>query len=179
MTPISIAPRVGTVKTSHDGDEPKIRFYGVDARMHARPAQAGNERQFIGRTSPKIVTQADPKEGVRVVPVNSVEESGVSAPKPSTETLEKVVRRIPTLYVIALFGVIVLCAVLMIWNTLQVNALTVQKTHNEERIAQTEQRLIKLRAEEMQLSAPSRIRDLAKSKFGMVDVSGEDLVIVR
>ena len=113
------------------------------------------------------------------MPAFSAEEPATAAPKPATETLEKVVRRIPTLYVIALFGVIVLCAVLMIWNTLQVNALTVQKTHNEERIAQAEQRLIKLRAEEMQLSAPSRIRDLAKSKFGMVDVSGEDLVIVR
>jgi cell division protein FtsL len=172
MTPISIAPRVGTVKTSHSGDEPKIRFYGVDARTDAR---SGNDRQFIGRAR----AHAEQKHDERSVPAFSAEEPATAAPKPATETLEKVVRRIPTLYVIALFGVIVLCAVLMIWNTLQVNALTVQKTHNEERIAQAEQRLIKLRAEEMQLSAPSRIRDLAKSKFGMVDVSGEDLVIVR
>ncbi len=27
----------------------------------------------------------------------------------------------PTLYVIAFFGVVVLCAVMIIWNTLQVN----------------------------------------------------------
>ena len=95
------------------------------------------------------------------------------------ETLEKVVRRIPTLYVIALFGVVVLCAVLMIWNTLQVNKLTLERTRNDERIAQTEQRLIKLRAREMQLSQPSVIRELAQTKFGMIEESGEDLVIVR
>ncbi len=95
------------------------------------------------------------------------------------ETIEKVVRRIPTLYVIALFGVIVLCAVLTIWNTLQVNKLTLERTHNELRLNESEQRIVKLRAEEMQLAAPSRIRQLAQTKLGMTDAQREDLVLVR
>jgi len=97
----------------------------------------------------------------------------------NTETLEKVVRRIPTLYVIAFFGVVVSCAVFIIWNTLQVNTLTLERTHLDQKIAQTEQRLIKLRAEEMQLSAPSRIRSLASSKLGMTEETGEDLILLH
>jgi cell division protein FtsL len=95
------------------------------------------------------------------------------------ETLEKVVKRIPTLYVIAFFGVVVMCAVSIIWNTLQVNRLTLEKTRAHDRIAQTEQRLIKLRAQEMQLSAPSRIRALAKERLGMIEETGSEVVFVK
>jgi cell division protein FtsL len=72
------------------------------------------------------------------------------------ETLEKVVKRIPTLYVIIFFAVFTSCAVLIIWNTLQVNRLTYEKARLESKIEQTEQRIVKLKAQEMQLSAPDR-----------------------
>jgi cell division protein FtsL len=102
---------------------------------------------------------------------------GMRAAQP--ETLEKVVKRIPTLYVIAFFGVVVMCAVSIIWNTLQVNRLTLEKTRAMDRIAQTEQRLIKLRAQEMQLSAPSRVRALAKEKLGMIEETGSEVVFIK
>lgn len=103
----------------------------------------------------------------------------VAVKKVQASELEKAVRRMPTLYVIAFFGVVVACAVLMIWNTLQVNKLTLERTRLTDKIAESEQRLIRLRAEEMQLSAPNRIRELAKTKLGMVDATGEELVIVH
>ncbi len=93
--------------------------------------------------------------------------------------IEKAVRRMPTLYVIAFFAVVVGCAVMIIWNTLQVNKLTSEKTKLDDQIAQSEQRLIHLRAEEMQLSAPDRIRPIAQTKFGMIDAAGQDIVIVK
>ncbi len=85
----------------------------------------------------------------------------------------------PTLYVIAFFGVVVLCAVMIIWNTLQVNKLSAERTKLDEQITQSEQRLIRLRAEEMQLSAPDHIRPLAQSKLGMIPANGDDEVIVK
>ena len=79
----------------------------------------------------------------------------------------------PTLYVIAFFGVVVLCAVMIIWNTLQVNKLTAERTKLDDQITQSQQRLIHLRAEEMQLSAPEHIRPIAETKLGMIDANGK------
>jgi cell division protein FtsL len=93
--------------------------------------------------------------------------------------LEKAVRRMPTLYVIAFFGVVVACAVLIIWNTLQVNRLTTERNKLDDQIAQTEQRLIRLRADEMQLSAESRVRQIAQNKLGMVEANGDDIIVAH
>ncbi|HET6400676.1 MAG TPA: cell division protein FtsL [Candidatus Kapabacteria bacterium] len=93
--------------------------------------------------------------------------------------IEKAVRRMPVLYVIAFFGVVVLSAVMIIWNTLQVNKLSAQKTTLDNTIALNQQRLIRLRAEEMQLSAPDRIRSIAQTKLGMIEANGQDFVIVK
>jgi cell division protein FtsL len=98
----------------------------------------------------------------------------VEKKKPKGETLEKVVKRIPTFYVIIFFSVFTACAVLIIWNTLQVNRLTYDKSRLEGKIEQTKQRIIKLKAQEMQLSAPERIREIAKGKFGMQEANGID-----
>jgi cell division protein FtsL len=99
--------------------------------------------------------------------------------KQEPSELERVVRKMPALYVITFFGVVVACAVLIIWNTLQVNRLTLERTKLDDNIAQTEQRLLRLRAEEMQLSASSRIDDLARTKLGMTEATGEDIVIIK
>ncbi len=93
--------------------------------------------------------------------------------------IEKAVRRMPVLYVIAFFGVVVLSAVLIIWNTLQVNKLTAERATLHNTIALNEQRLIRLRAEEMQLSAPDRIRAIAQTKLGMIPANGQDIVIIK
>src|SRR5438309_136159 len=66
--------------------------------------------------------------------------------KKAGETFEKVVKRIPTFYVIIFFSVFTACAVLIIWNTLQVNRLTYEKSKLESKIEQTKQRIIKLKA---------------------------------
>jgi cell division protein FtsL len=94
--------------------------------------------------------------------------------KVAGESFEKVVKRIPTFYVIIFFSVFTACAVLIIWNTLQVNRLTYEKSKLENKIEQTKQRIIKLKAQEMQLSAPERIREIAKGKFGMIEANGID-----
>jgi cell division protein FtsL len=88
------------------------------------------------------------------------------------ETIEKVVGRIPTLYVIIFAAIVTLCAVLIIWNTLQVNMLTQHKAQLDQDIELAKQRIIKLKAEEMQLSAGDRIRQIAKTKFGMIESDG-------
>jgi cell division protein FtsL len=113
------------------------------------------------------------------------EPAEVSTPAPPTvqkivpSEIQKVVRKMPTLYVIAFFGVVVTCAVLIIWNTLQVNRLTLERTKLDDQISQSEQRLIRLRAQEMQLSAPDHIRPIAQAKLGMIQSNGEDVVIVK
>ena len=99
--------------------------------------------------------------------------------KPQGETLEKVVKRIPTFYVIIFFSVFTACAVLIIWNTLQVNRLTYDKSKLEGKIEQTKQRIIKLKAQEMQLSAPDRVREIAKGKFGMIEANGIDELTIK
>ncbi len=103
----------------------------------------------------------------------------VPPPKPVPSEIEKAVRRMPVLYVIAFFAVVVLSAVMIIWNTLQVNKLTAERVALDGQIAQNQQRLIRLRAEEMELSARDRIQFIAQSKLGMVPQSGQDIVIVK
>jgi cell division protein FtsL len=126
------------------------------------------------RARPEVqrVTQAAPR----------VEAAPVVEPLPQKQEpseIQRVVRKMPTLYVITFFGVVVGCAVLIIWNTLQVNRLTAERTKLDDQIVQAEQRLLKARAEEMQLSAPSRIEDLARAKLGMVEATGDDIVILK
>jgi len=150
-------------------------------------ARAGNmdrtgtgARQLLGSRTPIAFHAPETR-----IPENfdgkweGVEETKPAAVKQVATEIEKAVRRMPTIYVIAFFGVVVLCAVMIIWNTLQVNKLTAQRVKLDDKIAQTEQRLIRLRAEEMQLSAPDRIRMIAQTKLGMVDANGEDIVIAR
>jgi cell division protein FtsL len=134
------------------------------------PATGGSIRDAYLREESEEDDEQDMTETQATIP-------GMRTAQP--ETFEKVVKRIPTLYVIAFFGVVVMCAVSIIWNTLQVNRLTLEKTRANDRIAQTEQRLIKLRAQEMQLSAPSRIRALAKEKLGMIEETGSEVVFVK
>ncbi len=125
-------------------------------------------------------TPAGASAGVRPAAAAGTHETTAPAtPKAVPSEIEKVVRKMPTLYVIAFFGVVVLCAVMIIWNTLQVNKLTLERTKLDEQITQSEQRLIRLRAQEMQLSAPDHIRQLAQSKLGMIQSNGEDVVIVK
>jgi cell division protein FtsL len=156
MTQIAIAPRVGAVRNPY-----------ASIKAGVTTSEGSRTVSIIG------------KNGADRMPVRQmIAAEPPVATKPAGETLEKVVRRIPTLYVIAFFGVVVGCAVLIIWNTLQVNRLTLERTRLSDRIAQTEQRLIKLRAHEMQLSAPSRIREIAKAKLGMVETTGEDVIIL-
>src|ERR1051325_881488 len=54
--------------------------------------------------------------------------------KQEPSEIQKVVRKMPTLYVITFFGVVVACAVLIIWNTLQVNRLTAERTKLDDKI---------------------------------------------
>ena len=98
--------------------------------------------------------------------------------KKNTETIEKVVGRIPTLYVIVFAAIVTGCAVLIIWNTLQVNRLNYEKTQLAQTIEESKQRIIKLKAQEMQLSAPDRIRQIVKSKFGMIESDGVNEIII-
>ncbi len=105
--------------------------------------------------------------------------AGTKEKKKQGETLEKVVGRIPTLYIIIFFTVFTGCAVLIIWNTLQVNRLTLEKARLESKTEQTTQRIIKLKAQEMQLSAPDCIREIARRKLGMTEMTSSDEVIVH
>ncbi len=102
----------------------------------------------------------------------------IAPKKKNTETIDKVVGRIPTLYVIVFAAIVTGCAVLIIWNTLQVNRLNYEKTQLAQTIEQSKQRIIKLKAQEMQLSAPDRIRQIAKSKFGMIESDGVNEIII-
>jgi cell division protein FtsL len=182
MTPIAIVPRSGAIKDLYSSTvragSPHIQIAGVSARAQ-NPAGAS----FLGNKT-IVSNSASADRGKRNVATEdeyAARETGSDARPTSakTESIEKIVRRIPTLYVITFFGVVVGCAVLIIWNTLQVNTLTLELGHLQDKNAQTEQRLIKLKAQEMQLSAPSRIREIAKTKLGMIEETGEDLVIVR
>ncbi len=115
----------------------------------------------------------------REEPIAAFVPNSAPAAKVVPSEIEKVVRKMPTLYVIAFFGVVVFCAVMIIWNTLQVNKLTAERTKLDDQITQSEQRLIRLRAEEMQLSAPDHIRPLAQTKLGMIPANGEDVVTIK
>lgn len=111
--------------------------------------------------------------------VDTMPEQSTSKKRPKGETVEKVIKRIPTLYVIVFFTVFAGCAVLIVWNTLQVNRLAYQKSSLESKIELQEQRIIKLKAHEMRLAAPDRIRELALMKLGMKESTTEDEIIVQ
>lgn len=138
---------------------------------------------LIGVAEPRSATAAPrntaaPQRGA--IPAR-IEPVPVDQPLPKQEPseIERVVRKMPTLYVITFFGVVVACAVLIIWNTLQVNRLTTERTKLDDQITQAEQRLLRARADEMQLSAPSRIEALARTKLNMVEATGDDIVILK
>ena len=172
MTQIAFARNqssAGTLGTS--GRRAPVRITDASTRNGVRNARA--DRDLLGVRQP--IVRPESEEPITEPSLQSSVVSVVLA----GESIEKVVRRIPTLYVIALFTVIVSCAVLTIWNTLQVNKLTQIRVRNEQRIAESEQRLVKLRAEEMQLAAPSRIRQLAEQKLGMTEAQREDLVLIH
>jgi hypothetical protein len=48
-----------------------------------------------------------------------------------------------------------------------------------ERSSRPKQRIIKLKAQEMQLSAPDRVREIAKGKFGMTEADGVDEFFIK
>ena len=129
----------------------------------------GQQRELLG-----VKTSRE-----ELLAITGVELNDPVVPKVVPGEIEKAVRRMPVLYVIAFFGVVVLSAVMIIWNTLQVNKLSAEKTTLDNMIALNQQRLIRTRAEEMQLSAPDRIRAIAQTKFGMVEANGPDIVIVK
>jgi len=173
MANIAFASRNGAIRISpRSTTEPKIHLSDGNLRGRQAASLLGvqQRRQAPNPVFVEATEEAQAKPAATASPLSAVL---------AGETVEKVVRRMPTLYVIALFGVMVLCAVFTIWNTLQVNKLTLERTRGADRLAQTEQRLIKLRAEEMQLTAPSRIRELAQTKLGMEEERGENLVIVK
>lgn len=191
MTHISIAPRLGAVRDSFASSnekptprpligKPMLGKPKVGHDLHGTSIPAKSRHEAAKETA-SFVHEED--EVVEELELEEVEQSapssipGMRSAQP--ETLEKVVKRIPTLYVIAFFAVVVTCAVSIIWNTLQVNRLTLEKTRATDRIAQTEQRLIKLRAQEMQLSAPSRIRTIAREKLGMIEETGSEVIFVK
>ena len=138
--------------------------------------EISGERELLGVKATGI-----PREDVRAerMPVFTGSVATVPPPKPVPSEIEKAVRRMPVLYVIAFFGVVVLSAVMIIWNTLQVNKLTSERSGLDTQIAQNQQHLIRLRAEEMELSARDRIQSIAETKFGMVPATGQDIVTVK
>jgi cell division protein FtsL len=185
MTQISIATGAigaGSLKRSYTG-APRLSIGTSRAEESSVRSGSRNGKALLGAPKPKAQ-----KDVVTFAPEPTPEIKGVSASAQNVSPsqakqlqgdLQKTVRKMPTLYVIAFFGVVVFCAVAIIWNTLQVNKLTLERTRNEEKIAQHEQRLIKLRAQEMQLSAPSRVRDIAKAKLGMVEESGDETIVLQ
>ena len=168
MTPIAIAPRTTIPLSRATGGAREL--LGVKPSA-ARPSFDDYRRPT---TSEAFADAESPIEATA-----DVVTPALPAPKAVASELEKAVRRMPTLYVIAFFGVVVACAVLIIWNTLQVNRLTAERTKLDDKIEQTQQRLIRLRAEEMQLSAPSRVGQIARTKLGMVEAMSEDIVVVK
>lgn len=191
MTQISIAPRLGAVRDSFASSNEKSTPRPLSGAPLIGKPMLGKPRvghglygtalpATGGNTTASFVHEEDEVEELEMEEVEQSASSSIPGMRSAQpETLEKVVKRIPTLYVIAFFAVVVTCAVSIIWNTLQVNRLTLEKTRATDRIAQTEQRLIKLRAQEMQLSAPSRIRSLAKEKLGMIEETGSEVVFVK
>ena len=153
----------------------------------AQIAIVSNTSQFVANGARELLGSKPSRLGVYPMTpiiggtqeVDAVAAGGMQPVKIQPSEIQKAVRRMPTLYVIAFFGVVVACAVLIIWNTLQVNRLTSERNKLDDQIAQTEQRLIRLRAEEMQLSAQSRVRQIAQNKLGMVEATGDDIVIAH
>lgn len=198
MARVAIAPAQGAVR---NGFSPSEKPAGTSNLLGGQRMTSGlHERPMLGATKKSLSTDGAASDleasfiddpalvgsartmqreevslGVNTIP--SVTAIATEA-KQMQADLEKTVRKMPILYVIAFFAVVVGCAVSIIWNTLQVNKLTLERTAIENQIAQTEQRLIKLRAQEMQLSAPTRIRELATTKLGMIEETGENLFVL-
>ncbi|HZK75775.1 MAG TPA: cell division protein FtsL, partial [Candidatus Kapabacteria bacterium] len=139
----------------------------------------GHQREMLGVKSSLADRGRSAEEPFAITGSEPISPEIASIPKAIPGEIEKAVRRMPVLYVIAFFGVVVLSAVMIIWNTLQVNKLSAEKTTLDNTIALNQQRLIRMRAEEMQLSAPDRIRAIAQMKYGMVEANGQDIVIVK
>jgi cell division protein FtsL len=151
----------------------------IAARTHRSSLGSPGERELLGvKRAPIRGTVHSNVRGVATT-VARPEPSETTPTKTAPSEIEKIVRKIPTIYVIAFFGVVVFCAVAIIWNTLQVNRLTLERNQLDEQITQTEQRLIRLRADEMQLSAPSRIREVATQKLGMNEATADEIIEVR
>ncbi len=140
-------------------------------------SRSGAERTVLG-APPKSARAAAAHAAAPVHDEPAATAAKPKAQKKNGESLDKVVGRIPTLYVIIFAAIVTLCAVLIIWNTLQVNRLTLEKAQLDSEIEQARQRIIKLKAQEMQLSAGDRIRQIAKTKFGMVESDGINEVVV-
>lgn len=149
----------------------------IAARTHRSSLGSPGERELLGvKRAPIRGTVHSNVRGAATTVARAPEAAPV---KTAPSEIEKIVRKIPTIYVIAFFGVVVFCAVAIIWNTLQVNRLTLERTQLDEQITQAEQRLIRLRADEMQLSAPSRIREVATQKLGMNEATADEIIEVR
>ena len=162
MAPIAISSRMNIPQYPSKGRQELLGVKSAPSRSFATPTSSTT---FTGGVQ-KIDSIAGENIPSTALPVTPSE-------------LQKVVRRMPALYVIAFFGVVVACAVLIIWNTLQVNRLTAERNKLDDQIAQTEQRLIRLHADEMQLSAQSRVHQIAQDKLGMVEANGDDIVVTR
>lgn len=140
-------------------------------------SRSGAERTVLGAPAAATSARGATAAHAAAVPAQPLERE-TTPKKKGAESLDKVVGRIPTLYVIIFATIVTLCAVLIIWNTLQVNRLTLEKAQLDSQIEQARQRIIKLKAQEMQLSASDRIRQIAKTKFGMIESDGVNEVIV-
>ena len=152
----------------------------IAARTHRSSLGSPGERELLGvKRAPVRATLHPNGRGTSTTIVRPEPEAEAKPVKQAPSEIEKIVRKIPTIYVIAFFGVVVFCAVAIIWNTLQVNRLTLERNKLDDQITQTEQRLTRLRAEEMQLSAPSRIRDVAQQKLGMTEATANEIIEVR
>jgi cell division protein FtsL len=150
----------------------------IAARTHRSSLGSPGERELLGVKRPVRASVLTNGRGpaTTIVRPDAHKEAPV---KQTPSEIEKIVRKIPTIYVIAFFGVVVVCAVAIIWNTLQVNRLTLERNRMDDQITQAEQRLTRLRADEMQLSAPSRIREIAQQKLGMTEATADEIIEVR
>jgi len=173
MTPIAVAERAGAPNYRSGGAR---ELLGVKSTPESRLVLPTTSTTGAGPGAYDRSSDERSSRDVRAF-VPPVPETRAAPALPAE--LQKAVRRMPALYVIAFFGVVVSCAVLIIWNTLQVNRLTSERNKLDDQIAQTTQRLIRLRAEEMQLSAQSRVRQIAQDKLGMTEVTPEDVVVAH
>lgn len=152
----------------------------IAARVHRTSLGSPTDREMLGaKRAPVRATVHANGRGASTTIARPEPLAEVAPAKQAPSEIEKIVRKIPTIYVIAFFGVVVLCAVAIIWNTLQVNRLSLERNRLDDQITQADQRLTRLRAEEMQLSAPSRIRQVAQEKLGMREANADEIIEIR